>query len=306
MAAGKCSNETAGQSPGRQIISMPTVKITANNHVAEIALHNAEVKQECVTTGPEAPARRIVLRDAEMEVRLHLSWASTARERKRLVERLSRRDHAEVSLGGPILAIDAIRRPAAWPADQEPTPVAALAVAPGSDWSEQPMPTQRGKLERGLPNNVLRIQPGLAGYPPLDLPYDQIDSVQVIRNRLVLVTVRLNARHQPVGAVLIGSDQPEIIGRLAEELNQQRVRRLSVNSTTKSIELLPHSATGQATPARGTVVPWIDARRSDLREALKFAAEHLTPDQIEASLMQRLQAETLFGLTAGPQQPVQR
>jgi len=54
------------------------------------------------------------------------------------------------------------------------------------------------------------------------------------------------------------------------------------------------------------VVPWIDARRSDLREALRFAAEHLTRDQIEASLMERLQAETLVGLTAGQEQLVQR
>jgi len=306
MAAGKSSQETAGQSPGRKFVRMKTVKIVANDHVAEIELHNAEVKQECITTGPEAPARRIVLRDAEKEVRLHLSWALTARERKRLVERLSRREHAEVSLGGQVLAIDTVRRPAAWPADQDQTPVAALAVAPGAEWIDQPMPTPREKLERELPDKVLRIQPELAGYPPLDLPYDQIESVQVIRNRLVLVTVKLNALHQPVGAVLISSDQPATIRRLAEELNQQQVRRLAVNSTTKSIELLPHSATGHATPDRGTVVPWIDARRSDLREALRFAAEHLTRDQIEASLMQRLQAETLLGLTAGQPQLVQR
>jgi hypothetical protein len=277
---------------------MKTVKITAHNQVPEIELQNPGVKQECVTTGPEAPARRIVLRGTDVEVRLHLKWSATASERKSLVERLSRKDHAEIGLGGPVLAIDVIRRPAAWPADQEPTPTGALAVAPGVEWIEQPMPTPRERLERQLPDRVVRIQPGGAGYPPLDLPYEQIDLVQTYGNHLLVVKVKPDAPHQPIGAMLIGSDQPEVVGRLAEELKQQRVRRLAVNSATKLIELLPHPAIGRTNPARGIVVPWIDARRCYLREALQFAAEHLTAEQIRTALIQRLRMEKQLELLA--------
>ncbi len=286
MAAGKSSKNTAGQSPGRQIISMPTVKITDNNHVAEIALHNAEVKQECITTGPEAPARRIVLRDAETEVRLHLSWASTARERKRLVERLSRRDHAEVSLGGPILAIDAIRRPAAWPADQEPTPVAVLAVAPDGRWLDQPIPTLRGELEPRLPDDVLRIQVTLAGYPSLDLPYEQIQSVEQPRDNVVLVKVKADAPNQALGAMLVGVSGERVATGLAEGLRSQRVRRIRASRETPAIFLLPHISTASQDPRLGGPEAWIETARANLRRSLMFAGDYLTRDQIEAELKQ--------------------
>lgn len=192
----------------------------------------------------KAVSSRIAFSSNDWEACLTLSDDVSETALAQLAEDFSWEDPPEVSLTGPIMAIQLIKKGNAWPNSQWVEPFSVLNCRPPEDWvgmeAEPPIGVDHPLLNQPLNTLSIEEEP-CRGSVPRRIHYDSIVKVETKTFR-VLITSRPTVPSEVLNLLTISTANEALAKQLTEDLQARRVRRIRCNGDIDRLERSTYSA----------------------------------------------------------------